>query len=182
MSVTLASSRTALLTASFLAAFGAGMLSPPVNAETLTPESCKDVAGTYLTTVTDIEDVFMSRGLITFTSDGNFLVNDSGQGGLPGVFEPFSSGQGTWKCVEKLSDGLKVEAVALTFTMPSANRRPAIGRVDYTASVNPASNKITGKIALKFSSEGDLEMSDPVNAPGAVFEEFSFDGERVVLP
>lgn len=182
MSVTRASCQKALLTASFLAVASAGMLSGPAQSETLPLDLCEGVEGTYLTTVADIEGVFMSRGLITFTADGNFIVNDSRQAGVPGVFEPFSSGQGAWVCAEKAPDRLAVKAAALTFTFPSADRRASIARVDYTATVDPESNKVTGKIALKFSPEGDLEISNPIKQPGEVLEEFQFSGERVVLP
>jgi hypothetical protein len=151
-----------------------------------TPEAaadpCRDVAGTYLTTINDIEGVFASRGLVTFTADGAFLVGDSGQGGSPGVYEPFSLGQGSWACDAAGPGAVKVKATALNFTLPDSNARRALGRVDYEATLDPEGLTISGTVALRFTPEGDLEASDPIGAPGEVAEEFSFSGKRVVAP
>ena len=172
--------RMALFGTPVLAVLSAWTPLEHAKADETAPQACQPVVGTYLTTITDIEGVFMSRGLITFSGDGNFFVSDSRQGGLPGVFEPFSSGQGAWKCVDGQSDQVNVRATALTFTLPSAQRRRSIGRVDYQGALDPEAHAISGKISLKFANEGDLEGAAPIAAPGPLFEEFSFSGKRVV--
>ena len=54
-------------------------------------DACHALSGIYVTTVTDTEGVFSSRGLVSLTSDGLFLMTDSVQAGLPGVYDPFGS-------------------------------------------------------------------------------------------
>ncbi len=166
---------SALIASTLVAASGSGQ------AQDASLAPCAVLAGTYLTTVTDIEDVFASRGLITFTADGSFLVNDSGQGGTPGVFQPFSLGQGAWKCNGKQADKVKAEAVSLTFVLPSADQPQSFGRVDYRAELDLKTQEIAGSIKLSFTREGDLEGADPVNTPGPLFEEFEFVGKRVIV-
>ena len=51
-------------------------------ADEMSLAKCKAVFGSYVTSISDIEGVFQSRGLVTFSGDGVFLINDSGQGGV----------------------------------------------------------------------------------------------------
>jgi hypothetical protein len=64
-------------------------------------DACDGLVGTYVTTFTDREGVFSSRGLMTFTASGVLLVNDSAQGGVPGIWDPFSATQGTLGAASK---------------------------------------------------------------------------------
>jgi len=145
-------------------------------------EPCRALAGTYVTTITDIENVFASRGLITFTADGSFIVNDSGQGGTPGIFLPFSLGQGAWKCAAGGDGKVKADAISLTFVLPGTGQPPSFGRVDYQAELDRKTQDISGTITLSFTREGDLEGADPIKNPGPAFEKFQFFGQRVVVP
>ena len=144
-------------------------------------EACRALVGTWVTSITDIEGVFASRSLLTLTGDGIVLVNDSGQGGVPGIFEPFTTGRGAWRC---LAGAGKVEAAAtaLNFVLPRSGRPTAFGRVDYKAALDPGTGELSGSIALYFTAEGDLESADPIAATGKAFERFQFTGRRVTAP
>jgi hypothetical protein len=145
-------------------------------------DKCQVVTGSYVTTITDIEGVFHSRGLATFGGGGVFLLNDSGQGGILDIFEPFSASQGAWACVAGGEKELKVKAVGLNFTLPKGAGRGGFGRVDYTATYDVAAKTLIGTIALHFSGAGDLESAEPNAAVGAPYEEFQFSGHRIVVP
>ena len=138
--------------------------------------SCPGVAGTYITTYTDREGVFSSRGLMTFLSDGVLLVSDSAQGGVPGVWDPFSTEQGAWRCEGTKDGGTGIRAVALNFVLPRDGRSPSFSRVDYQAMVDTANGKLTGNATLSFYGSKDLEGADPVNKPGRLVDEFALDG------
>jgi hypothetical protein len=143
--------------------------------------ACGGFVGSYVTTFTDQEGVFSSRGVMTFTSDGVLLVSDSAQGGIPGVWDPFSSAQGTWKCLSEEGGKLSIRAVGLNFVLPADGRTPRFGRVDYEASLDTGTGTLSGSATLRLTSENDLEGADPVTEPGAEVDAFNFDGERVVI-
>ncbi len=75
-----------------------------------------NVTGAYLTKIFNSDGTIGSRGVITLTADGNFFVIDSNQGGVTNVFNPFSSGQGAWKCDGKTG----VSARSITFAYPGS--------------------------------------------------------------
>lgn len=151
----------------------------PAAAQAPSLDACGALVGTWVTTITDIEGVFASRSLITLTGDGIVLVNDSGQGGVPGIFEPFTSSQGAWKCVAKSAGNVEAAATALNFVLPKSGRSTAFGRVDYKAVLDLKTGQLAGTVALYFTREGDLESADPIGDPGKAFEEFQFAGRRV---
>lgn len=104
----------------------------------------KFVSGTYLTTIKDVNGNFASRGLITLTKDGNFIVDDSSQGGVAGVFNPFTTAQGTWTCTGKN----EITARALDFSL-SNQGGTGIGRIDYRATFDPKTKTVQGTIVLR---------------------------------
>jgi hypothetical protein len=132
-------------------------------------------------TVTDIEGVFSSRGLVTFAPGGVFLMSDSGQSGLPGIYDPFSSSQGTWKCLGTEGDQVNAAAMGLNFTLPDDGRAAAFGRTRYKFILDTNAGQLSGEAALSFTAEGDLESADPVAKPGPELETFQIHGKRVTL-
>jgi hypothetical protein len=143
--------------------------------------ACGDLVGSYVTTFSDREEVFSSRGLMTFTSDGILLVSDSSQGGVPDVWDPFSTSQGIWKCLSEDGGKLNVRAIALNFVLPADGRSPFFARVDYKASLETKTGKLSGSATLRFTSDEDLEGADPIGNPGPPADQFNFIGERVVI-
>lgn len=143
--------------------------------------ACQALVGTYVTAVTDIEGVFASRGLFSFTPDGVFLMSDSGQSGLPGIYEPFTSAQGAWKCQGAEGEQVKATALGLNFALPSAGHSAGFGRTRYQLTLDTNSGRLSGTAELSFTSEGDLESADPVSKPGPVLETFEIEGKRVTL-
>ncbi|MGI9482969.1 MAG: hypothetical protein ACR2OR_11500 [Hyphomicrobiales bacterium] len=150
-------------------------------AEEMPLNKCEAVFGSYVTSISDIEGVFQSRGLVTFSGDGVFLINDSGQGGVEGIYDPFSASQGAWTCAGGDGKNLTVKAVGLNFTLPRSSNRSGFGRVDYEATYEIESKTMSGTIALRFSGADDLESADPVSVDGPPFEEFRFSGNRIVV-
>lgn len=146
------------------------------NAEAI---GCRLLPGTYVTTITDIEGVFASRGIVTFLPGGALIVTDSRQGGQTEVYDPFSMGQGTWSCKENDDGATAFSAVTLNFTTPPGSAASKIGRVDYDGFVDPATGGISGNMSLHLSDTGDLEGSHPHNGPGEVAETFHFSSTRV---
>jgi hypothetical protein len=144
-------------------------------------DTCQALVGTYVTAVTDIEGVFASRGLFTFTPDGVFLMSDSGQSGLPGIYEPFTSAQGAWKCQGVEGGQVKAIALGLNFALPSAGHSAGFGRTRYQLILDANSGQLSGTAELSFTSQGDLESADPVAKPGPVLETFAIEGKRVTL-
>ncbi|MGH7999003.1 MAG: hypothetical protein ACREPR_06145 [Brasilonema sp.] len=129
----------------------------------------KSVTGTYLITLKNASGDFTSRSLITLTADGNFVFSDSNQGGISGRFNPFTTGQGTWKCTGKK----EVSARALDFSF-SDQGGTGIARNDYLATFDPQTHTVTGTINLQFFDlqgnplEGDVQSGST-----------SFTGQRV---
>lgn len=143
------------------------------------PDPCRSLVGTYVVTVTDIEGVFASRGLATFTGDGIFLMTDSGQTGLPGIYQPFSSAQGAWTCLGAQGDQVKAAATGLNFVLPGEGLSTSFGRTDYRLRLDLKSATLSGSVELSFTQEGDLEAADPIARPGPVFETFEIEGRRL---
>ena len=144
-------------------------------------DACELVPGTYVTTVSDIEGVFASRGVITFAVGGALLVNDSRRGGEPGVFEPFTAAQGSWMCAGGSIEAPKIRGVALSFVLPSPGLRYSFGRVDYEATFAPGAQTLTGTIELRIREDVDLEQADPIGRAGPVLETFAFEGRRLAV-
>ncbi|MEH2242250.1 hypothetical protein [Nostoc sp.] len=103
------------------------------------------VTGTYLTTIKNSKGKFASRGLITLTKEGNFIVGDSDQGGVSGVFNPFTTGQGTWACTGRK----EITARAIDFSL-SNQGGTGIARADYSATFDPTTQTVQGTISLHF--------------------------------
>jgi hypothetical protein len=143
-------------------------------------DACRALAGTYVTSVSDIEGVFSSRGLMSFSTDGVFLMSDSAQAGLPGVYDPFGSAQGSWRCLGAEGDRLDASAVGLNFVLPGEGRPAVFGRVDYRVTLDAKTGSLSGNAELSFTTEGDLEGADPVKRPGPVLEKFQLEGRPVV--
>jgi len=141
--------------------------------------ACRALAGTYVTAITDREGVFASRGLLTFMTDGVFLDTDSAQGGVPGVFEPFTTVQGAWRCAGAASGRLEVIATGLNFVLPGNERPHAFGRTDYRIAVDAATGRLSGSVELRFTGDADLEAADPVGQPGPLFDTFHVEGQRL---
>ena len=156
----------------------AGM-SPVTTAGEADPAACRALAGTYVTAITDREGVFASRGLLTFVADGVFLDTDSAQGGVPGVFDPFTTVQGAWRCAGALDGRIEVVATGLNFVVPGNERPHAFGRTDYRLTLDTASGTLSGTVELRFTPDADLEAADPVGKPGPLFDTFHVDGQRL---
>lgn len=142
-------------------------------------EVCRGLAGTYVTAVSDREGVFASRGLLTFTGDGVFLDTDSAQGGVPGVFEPFTTVQGAWQCSSAQGGRLEVVATGLNFVLPGNERPQAFGRTDYRLTLDTATGSLSGSVELRFTQDADLEGADPLGKPGPLVDTFQVEGRRL---
>lgn len=134
--------------------------------------SCSPLAtGSFLTTIRDANGKFASRGLITLFEDGNFVVVDSAQGGVPGQFDAFTSGQGSWRC----GAGRSISAVAINFNLPGkVDRQGGLVRLDYSARFRSES-AVTGTIKLRIY---DLD-ADPFGStqPRALL--YTFTAQRI---
>jgi hypothetical protein len=168
-----------LAAASLIAATCLCLGHTPLAAADLAP--CEDAVGTYLTMITDREGVFSSRGLMTLAPGGVMFMSDSAQGGVPGVWDPFSSSQGAWSCLGVEGPKLSIGAVGLNFVLPADGRPPSMGRVDYRASLDTGSGDLSGSATLRLTAGMDLEGTNPMEAPGKVVDAFQFDGSRVTV-
>ncbi|MEH2074559.1 MAG: hypothetical protein V7K57_09225 [Nostoc sp.] len=130
-----------------------------------------NVTGSYLTTIFNQDNSIGSRGVITLTADGNFFVIDSNQGGVTNVFNPFTNGQGAWKCDGKT----QVSARSITFTFPGSAGAGGIGRADYQASFNPQTQTVQGTITLRLFNLNANPLSNNVSPVGT----FNFSGQRI---
>lgn len=160
------------------AALGSGQAAADASADVA---ACGAAVGTYVTSVSDREGVFSSRGLMTLTGDGIVLMADSAQGGVPGIWDPFTGSQGSWKCAGADGEKLQLKAVALNFVVPGDGRTSAFGRVDYQASFDVKSGELSGKATLSFFAGQDLESHNPASGPGKLVDEFQFDAHRVTV-
>ena len=173
-------SDTNYLTAHLLAVVAVMAMPMQTLAEKPASDACRTLAGTFVTSVSDIEGVFSSRGLATFTGDGVFLMTDSGQAGVPGIYEPFSTAQGAWQCLGAEGDKITAAATGLNFVLPGEGRTTSFGRTDYRLSLDTKTGVLNGVVGLSFTSEGDLESADPVSTTGPVLEKFEIEGKRLV--
>ncbi|MEH1968559.1 MULTISPECIES: hypothetical protein [unclassified Nostoc] len=131
-----------------------------------------NVTGSYLTKIFNQDGTIASRGVITLTADGNFFVIDSNQGGVTNVFNPFSNGQGAWKCNGKTG----VSARSITFAFPgSAGSIGSIGRSDYQASFNPQTQTVEGTITLRLFNLNANPLLNNVPPVGT----FNFSGQQI---
>ncbi|MBD2676290.1 MULTISPECIES: hypothetical protein [Nostoc] len=130
-----------------------------------------NVTGAYLTTIFNPDNSVASRGVITLTADGNFFVTDSNQGGVPNAFNPFTSGQGAWKCNSKT----KVSARSITFAFPGSAGAGSIGRADYQATFNPQTQTVQGTITLRLFNVSANPLSNNVPPLGT----FNFSGQKI---
>ena len=104
--------------------------SGPASAQQDPANACGALVGTYVTTVTDTEGVFASRALATFTGDGIMLITDSGQSGLPGIYQPFTSSHGAWTCLGAEDGAIRAAATGLSFLVPGEGLSTSFGRTD----------------------------------------------------
>ncbi|MFN6497715.1 MAG: hypothetical protein RMX65_011995 [Nostoc sp. DedQUE01] len=130
-----------------------------------------NVTGAYLTTIFNPDKSVSSRGVITLTADGNFFVTDSNQGGVTNVFNPFTSGQGAWKCNGKT----KVSARSITFAFPGSAGAGSIGRADYQATFNPQTQTVQGTITLRLFNLNANPLLNNVSPLGT----FNFSGQQI---
>jgi hypothetical protein len=149
-------------------------------AEQVRPPDCHAVVGTYVTTVTDVEGIFSSRELLTFLSNGVFLMTDSGESGVPGTERPSQPAQGAWRCVAADGTQLKVTATALSFVLPSDGRLRTFGRIDYRATIDTGDGGISGSFEVSLPKDDDLESARPIDRPGPPLERFELEGKRMV--
>lgn len=171
---------TTHLAAHLLAAVAIATVPTQTLAEAPASDACRALAGTFVTSVSDIERVFSSRGFATFTADGVFLMTDSGQAGVPGIYEPFSTAQGAWQCLGAEGDKITAAATGLNFVLPGEGRTTSFGRTDYRLSLDTKTGVLSGIVELSFTAEGDLESADPVSTAGPVLEKFEIEGKRLV--
>jgi hypothetical protein len=122
---------------------------------------------TYVTTVTDSNGAFASRGVIALQADHTLSVTDSGQGG-PSFF--FSSQLGSWKPDGK--GGLVGRTIDFDYP-PNAD----VARVDYTINFGQGGKQVTGTITL---TTFPLQ-ANPLDGGGTVVGTFTFTGD-VVTP
>jgi len=154
-------SRIALGIVGVLAAVGLVALLHPQRA---TADEGSVRGGSFLTTVTDSNGNFASRGVITLHADQTMSVIDSGQGG-PTFF--FSSQLGSWK-----PDGNGgVVGKTIDFDFPP---NQDVARADYTLKFG-GSGTVTGTITLtSFTLTGN-----PLDGGGTVVGTFTFVGQLI---
>lgn len=135
-------------------------------------ESIKDcrklVTGTYLTTIS--ANFGSSRGITTFTQDGNFFATASIQSGDPKI-PPFGDVQGRWKC----TSNREITATGLNFNYPTATLPGTIGRTDFRATFDPKDGIVRATSTLKSFALNANPLKDDVS----VQQKFTFTGQRV---
>ncbi|UCE64002.1 MAG: hypothetical protein JSU59_02310 [Nitrospirota bacterium] len=139
--------------------------------------TCREFVGTYLITNFEEDRSIDSRSLITFWKDGNFTFIDSNQGGVSGVFNPFTEAAGSWTCSRYDKREKVATMVTLDFTLPgTVDAKQQIARLDFfDVTVNRTTGKITGSAKLRFFPF----ESNPLGPPGVIEDPFFFEGERV---
>ena len=139
--------------------------------------TCRDFVGTYLITNFEEDGSIDSRSLITFWKDGNFTFIDSNQGGVTGVFNPFTEAAGSWTCSRNEKREKVATALTLDFTLPgTVDQDQQIARLDFfDVTVNRTTGKIQGYAKLRFFPFD----STPLGPPGLLEDSFHFEGERV---
>lgn len=129
------------------------------------------VMGAYLTTISDVNDNFSSRGVITLTQDGNLFVIDSNQGGVKGSFNPFGDTQGAYKCIANR----EITATGINFGFPGDFGVNDIARSDIRASFSQDTQTVQGTITvLSFALK-----ANPLEDEGSVVGTFPFIGQRI---
>jgi hypothetical protein len=139
--------------------------------------TCREFVGTYLITNFEEDGSIDSRSLITFWKDGNFTFIDSNQGGVSGVFNPFTEAAGSWTCSRNERRERSATMVTLDFTLPgTVNTDQQIARLDFfDVTVNKITGKIQGSAKLRFFPFD----SNPLAPPDIIEDPFFFEGERV---
>ena len=145
-------------------------------------DDCQRAVGTYVATVTDVQGVFSSRALLTFTPGGVYLMTDSGQSRVVGTRALFQPIQGAWTCVSADGERLKLTATGLGFALPQDGRLRNFARADYRGTIDKASGSLSGTLEWRLQEDDDLESADPVARPGPPVERFELEGKQVVPP
>lgn len=129
------------------------------------------VPGSYLLSLRFSDGSFSSRGVLSLVNDGVLVVNDSSQGGLAGIWDPFTSGQGAWRCAARD----RFYAVSINFNIPGdIDPDGGLARLDYRGRVDRR-GRIDGTVELRLFELHQDPWSDVV-APTDVFR---FDGRRI---
>ena len=129
------------------------------------------VSGSYLLSFNFSDGTFSSRGVLSLTRDGILIVNDSNQGGFKNKWDPFTSGQGAWRC----AGWRAFNAVSINFNVPGeVDPDGGIARLDYTGQVD-AEGLISGVVVLRFF---ELDQ-DPLHDIVTPADTFTFTGQRV---
>jgi hypothetical protein len=130
------------------------------------------VVGTYLTTVTDAKGSITSRSILTLSGDGTLAIIESNQGGLEGVYNPFTDAQGSWQCTGTQT----FTGTSLNFTLAGpASPDIGIARLDFKATVDKEAHVVKGTMQLRFFSISANPLKDKVSP----FATFSFEGQQI---
>ena len=130
------------------------------------------VVGTYLTTVTDAKGSITSRSILTLSGDGTLATIESNQGGLEGVYNPFTDAQGSWQCTGTQT----FTGTSLNFTLAGpVNPDIGIARLDFKATVDKETHAVKGTMELRFFS---IE-ANPLKDKEPPFASFSFVGQHI---
>ena len=147
--------------------------------------ACAEAVGTYLTTDKATEPdspTIDSRSLIALTNGGHVMFIDSGEGGAK-TFAPFTDALGRWTCLSQVGEAPRLKATALDFTLPVLTEGDAatqqIARVDFTATVDPASGVIEADAILAFVPLNADPYGDGAT-DGAL--EWQFSGYKIEVP
>jgi hypothetical protein len=130
------------------------------------------VVGTYLTTVTDAKGSITSRSILTLSGDGTLASIESNQGGLEGVYNPFTDAQGSWQCTGTQT----FTGTSLNFTLAgSVSPDLGIARLDFKATVTKETHAVKGTMELRFFPMSANPLEDKVPP----FATFSFEGQHI---
>lgn len=123
-------------------------------------------SGSYLTTITDSNGNFASRGVMTLHADQTIAITDSAQGGTTFFF---SSQLGSWKPEGKSA----IVARTIDFNYPPS---PGVARLDYTLNLSRDNSQITGTATLRTYP---LEAGNPLDSEGTLIGTFTLVGELI---
>ncbi len=123
--------------------------------------------GTYLTIITNSEETFASRSVITLHADGTMSAIDSGQGGPT---YSFTSQQGSWK--PNGSHGVVARTINFSFT-PGLS---GVARTDYEIRFAPDRRSLAGTVTVTVFP---LETANFDNAQGSLLGTFTLVGELI---
>ena len=125
------------------------------------------LTGAYL-----IKEGSGTRGVWTFTGDGNFIGTSSAQPLLN-----FSTLQGVWK----QTDWKRAQATVLDFTVDDQGNLINIARVDILIETDRKfCNTIEGEFSLRFFEEGEDPMKPETDTGSPITDIFT--GERITAP